>query len=124
MDAYTLAITIYSHPLVKGVLLLLAANIVVGIASAFYHKDFRLGEMADWLMSRAIPYIVGAGAMQLVVMSLPGEMSGVSQAAGWAVWMFVIASMIGHVLGTLAGMGMPVPTALGDREKAKVEIGT
>jgi hypothetical protein len=117
VNAYDLAVTIYSHPLARTVLGLMAANILVGLASSLYFRDFRLGALADWLMSRAIPYLIGAGAVQLVLMAVPSEHSGLAQGAGTVVWLFVVGSLVGKILDTLREMGMPVPVVLTDKSK-------
>lgn len=121
MDAWTLVQTIFSHMLVKAVVGLMAGNVLIGIAKALYLRDFRLGDLGDWLLSRAIPYLLGAGSVQLVLMTTPQEWSGVAQGAGTAVWLFVCASLVGKILGSLADMGMPVPAFLTDTPKHQAE---
>jgi len=122
MNLLQLLQVIVSHPLFLGVLVLLAANIIAGIAAALYLKDFHLAPLGDWLMSRAIPYILGGITMQLVVIALPEEMSGISSATGWLVWAFVIASLIGKIIENLRMMGMPLPAVLGDKPKIDASV--
>lgn len=113
LDALNLVRVIYSNPLVKAVLGLMAANILLGIAVAFQKKEFALAELGDWLLTRAIPYLLGAGAVQLVVLTVPGEyLAGLSPAISTAVWGFCIAALMGHIFGDLKDLGLPVAVGL------------
>lgn len=113
MNAYELAWAIYGHPMVRAVVGLLLANVLVGIATSLYRGDFHLAETADFLRTRAVPYLLGAGTIQLVLTTVLPEWSGLSGAAGTAVWMFVMAALVGHILGQLRDMGLPIPAMLG-----------
>lgn len=116
-DLLPLLHEIVQHPLFKGVLILLAVNILSGIIAGLATHNLHLAQLGDWLMSRAIPYIGGGICMQLVVIALPGELSGVSVVAGTAVWAFVVASLVGKILDNLRVIGLPVPKILGDGDK-------
>ncbi len=113
-DMQTFALLVWGNPLVKAVLGLLLANVLAGIAAALYTKTFRLAALGDWLVTRVVPYLLGAGTMQIVLLTLPPDWSGISTAAASAVWLFVCAALVGHVLDALRGMGLPVPDVLGD----------
>lgn len=105
------------HPLFKGVLILLVANVLSGIVAGLYTKNLHMAELGDWLMSRAIPYIGGGLVMQMVVIALPEEYSGISAVAGTAVWSFVIVSLVGKIFDNLRVIGLPIPKFLGDGNK-------
>ena len=117
MDAWNLAATIYGHPLVKFVLGLMAANILTGVAVAARSRDFRLGALGDWLMTTAIPYLLGAGAVQIVLGVAPPDYAQQAQALGTLVWGIVLAALLGKVIQNLRDLGMPLPEALGDKAK-------
>lgn len=120
MSAGDLLFAVYSHPVVRAVLGLLVANVVSGIAVSLYTKQFRLAATADWLMSRAIPFLLGAGTLNLVLYTVPAPWSGVSEAATTAVWLFVCAALVGKILDNLREMGLPIPRVLTDRAKPDV----
>lgn len=120
MTAIDLAMRIYSNSFVQAILGLMAANVLVGIAGSLYFKEFRLAALGDWLLSRAVPYLIGAGAVQLVLLTVPDEWSGLSSGTSTAVWLFVILSLVGKILDTLRQMGLPIPQPLGDRPKPQV----
>jgi hypothetical protein len=123
MDLLTLrafADLVWGNPLVKAVLGLLLANILAGVAAALYTRTFRLAALGDWLITRAVPYLLGAGTVQLVLLTLPPEWSGITAAAATSVWLFVVLSLVGHVLDALRDMGLPVPAAVTDLPKLVV----
>lgn len=117
MNTLDLAQAIYDHVLVRAILGLIAANVIAGIAASFYTRQFRLGSVADWLLTRAVPYLLGAGTIQLVLLTVPPEWSGITEKFSSGVWLFAIAALVGHILGTLRDIGLPVPPAIADKPK-------
>ena len=113
----SIAQVVWGHPFVKMVLGLLAANVVAGVAVSLYTRQFRLGAVADWLMTRALPYLLGGAVMQLVLLTVPPAYSGLSEGAAGAVWLFVIGALLAKILDTLREIGLPVPEALGSTPK-------
>jgi hypothetical protein len=123
-SAWDVLVAVYAHPIVRAVLGLLAANIIAGLAAAFKSGDFHLAVLGDWLLTRAIPYLLGAGAVQVVLLTVPPEWGGITQVAATGVWLFVVASLLGHILDALRDLGLPIPAMLGDKPKAEVTSGT
>lgn len=54
--------SIYGNPQVKYLLALVAANVVLGIFASLRSRDFRLTRVADWLIERVVPLLLGYGA--------------------------------------------------------------
>lgn len=102
------------NPLVKPVLILLAANVLLGIAVSLYTKTFALAAVADWLMTRAIPYVLGGAVMTMLSYGLPAMFGPLVSDGTWA---FVIAALVGHVLDNFRMLGIPIPDPLTDRPK-------
>lgn len=115
MDAGSIITQVYQNKMVVAVLGLMIANIIAGIAYAIYDKEFRLAQMGDWLYTRALPYIAGAGAVQVVLLTVPVEWSGMSAGLSTVVWGFVILSLLGRILYYVRAIGVPVPTFLTDK---------
>ncbi len=115
---------IYGNALVQAVSGLIFANVVVGIAVSLYTREFRLGMVADWLMTRALPYLLGAGTVQLVLLTVPPAWSGLSQAASTTVWLFVCGALVGKILAALKEIGLPAPEILTDQKKAGTPANT
>lgn len=118
---------IYDTPWIRGILGLLILNLVTGIAVACYRTDrrFYLGDLGDWLVSRALPYILVAGGLQLVLALLAGyeavlgDYSQVFRVTSGIVWGFVVLSMLGHIAQNLRDMGFPIPEQLTASPKPK-----
>jgi hypothetical protein len=102
---------IFNHAMVQFALALLAADVLSGLAISLYQKQFKLGASADFLWSRALPYFLGAGALQLVVMTIPPSypIGGVDSALTSVIWGFVVAALLGQLLDNLRQMGLPIP---------------
>src|SRR6185295_15735723 len=66
MDAYQLAVAIFDQPMVKAIAVLLFGNVLAGIAVALYRRAFYLAALGDWLLSRAIPYVLGDATVQVM----------------------------------------------------------
>ena len=112
---------IFGSPLVKMLLGLMLANVMVGIAVSLYTKTFALGQVADWTLTKAIPYLLGAGAVKLVLLTVPEEYIGGFQNLGDGVWLFGIAAIVGQILGNLKKMGLPIPAAFTTTEHVEKE---
>lgn len=113
---------IYGNSFVRIALALVGADILAGLAVAIMKRDFHLAEIGNFLLSKAVPYFLGAGALQLVLLAVPPEWSGLTKTAGDAVWLFVIAALVGHVLDNLRQIGLPVPAALGAKDKPETKV--
>lgn len=119
MDVLQVIQQVYGHPIVRVVAALLVGNVISGIAVAMYRRNFALGALADWLMSRAIPYLGGSAVVQLMLIAVPPEWSGVGQMVGSGVWLFVCGALVGKILENLREMGLPVPMILTDKPKVE-----
>lgn len=102
----------FSTPWVKTVAVLMACNIVSGIAVAIAQGVFNLGDLASWLRSRAVPYLLGGATAKLMV-QVVGSDYGVSPGMADTVWGFVILSLVGHIAENLRELGLPIPAAFG-----------
>lgn len=119
--------TVYSHPIFLFVLALLAANVILGVAVALWTKTFRLGSLADWLVTRAIPMLLAAGGVQIVLMFLPGaglpeEWTTPIQWVGSAVWLMAAGGLVGKIFTNLQVIfpHIPIPDFLKDKPKEEV----
>ena len=104
-----LALLLWANDPVKAILGLLAANVLASLAAALHTRVFSPAAVADWLATRALPYLLGAGVMQIVPLTVPAAWTTLGTAAANAVWLFVVASLIGHTLDALRQAGLPIP---------------
>jgi hypothetical protein len=120
MEAGSFWATLYpiaSNWLVRGIVLLLAANFLTGVLVAIKAHDFRLGALGDW-MSPLLLMIGGGTCVQLVAWAVPPEYGGIGELGAKTVWLLIIAALIGKVLSNVSALGVTVPAALTDRPKA------
>lgn len=122
MDLSPYLILIVANPLVRWVFGLLVVNVIAGVAAAAYTGTFRLAALGDWLYQRALPYVlVAAGLQLLVALALP-EQQVALQVISTGVWAFVTLALLGHILDTARDLGLPIPAVLTDRETPAVNV--
>lgn len=105
-------ISIFSTGWVKAVVVLMFANVATGIAVALYTGVFDLGDLASWLRSRAVPYLLGGAAAKLAV-QIGGADLGITPDMADAVWAFVILALVGHIIQNLRELGLPLSQQFG-----------
>jgi len=88
------------------------ANLILGLAVSIYTKTFRLKAMADFMVSRVLPYCVGYIAVVIIAVVEPAW--GVAVPIVWAV---IIAALIGSILAKLKEMGIKLPDVLAGDKK-------
>jgi hypothetical protein len=112
MDAWALANLVFGTKWVQVVLFLVLANVVLGLAVSLYTGTFRLGETGSWLRSRALPLLMGAGVAKVAALIALPEL-GLPPTWADAVWLWVIATLVGKIVESFREMGAPLPAALG-----------
>lgn len=90
---------------------LIAANLILGLAVSIYTKTFRLKAVADFLISRVLPYILSYFAVVVVAIVEPAW-----QIAVTVVWGAVILALIGAILTNLKEMGVSLPESLAGKK--------
>src|SRR6185295_126549 len=113
--AYQLAVAIFDQPMVKAIAVLLFGNVLAGIAVALYRRAFYLAALGDWLLSRAIPYVLGDATVQVMLFAGLPDHPEIGASLGTLVHGFVCAALLGHILQNLREIGLPIPSALGDK---------
>jgi hypothetical protein len=119
---------IYNNWFVRIVLMMIGLNILTGIAAALYQGKFALGALGTWLLSRALPYVLVAGGLQVAMAMMVGyeavlgDYSTAFKALSAGVWIVVCATMVGHIGQNLRDMGLGVPDVLTMRKPTLVPI--
>ncbi len=83
------------------------ANLLTGIATSIYFKEFRLRAVGDFLLSKVLPYVLGYFAVVVVAVVEPTWQVAVS-----IVWVLILASLVGAILANLKEMGINLPDFL------------
>jgi hypothetical protein len=94
------------------VLLLLVLDLLLGVGVALYGKSFRLSYLADFarndLLGKVFPWFVlylGYKFAPNTDIVIPGLDLEVAMNAAWAV---LLAALVGSILGSLKGFGVPL----------------
>jgi len=88
------------------------ANLILGIAVSIYTKTFRLKAIADFLLSRVLPYILSYFAVVVVAVVEPTWEIAVT-----IVWGMIIAALAGAILTNLKEMGIKLPESLAGKKE-------
>jgi phage-related holin len=90
-------------------MVLIGANFVTGIAVSIKTKTFRLKQLADFLVSRVIPYVLGYMAVGMV-----GLVDQAWVPAITITWGVIIATLLGAIAQNLKELGINIPDIFGE----------
>jgi len=83
---------------------LILANLIAGVAASIKTGEFRLAALGDFMLKRIVAYILGYLSIVVVAVIQPEW-----EAAITLVWAFIVAALLGHLLGNLKDLGLPIP---------------
>lgn len=88
--------------------ILLAVDIILGIAAALAEKKFIFSMLANFMSNGVIPYLFGFAVVELVAQSIPvyGEI------ATFIVFVAIAANLIASIIANLATLGIHMPEVL------------
>ena len=107
MDITGLIKNIYAGDYVSYLIVLIIANLALGIAASLRKGDFKLTRLADWLLNRVVPLTVGYGVAALLAYAQPQY--GVLRDAAFGT---LTLTLLGYIMSNLADLGIPVPASL------------
>ena len=90
---------------------MIAANVLLGLAVSIYTKTFRLKAVADFLVSRVLPYILGYFTVVIIAIIEPAWETAIT-----VVWGVISLALIGAILKNLSEMGIKLPDALAGKK--------
>ncbi len=88
------------------------ANLVTGVAVSIFTGTFRLKAIANFLLTRVLPYILSYFAVGVIAIVEPCWKAAVT-----VVWGLIIAALAGAILTNLKEMGISIPDFLGGEKK-------
>ncbi len=88
------------------------ANLITGIAVSIFTGAFRLKKVADFLLTRVLPYVLSYFAVVFVAVVEPAWQPAVT-----VVWGVIIAALAGAILANLKEMGINLPDFLAGGEE-------
>jgi hypothetical protein len=109
-ELHTLLAAVLANDQVRLILALIAADVMLGIAASIRSGQFQLSRLGAFLGSKVVPYLLGYGAVRMVAEVMPEW-----QPYSTAVWLVVVAALVGDLTANLQQLGLPVPPALGKK---------
>jgi hypothetical protein len=97
---------ILANDQVRLILILVAADVLLGISASIKTKSFQLCRLGDFLGNKIIPYLLGYAAVRAVVTVMPDW-----ESYGTGVWLIIVVALLGDVAGNLDAIGFPLPPA-------------
>jgi hypothetical protein len=124
MDAYSLALAIFNTPWVRGIMGLIAANVLLGIACALFSKQYQfyLGAVGDFLLTRIMPYVIGWAAVKMLALTALVDYREAAMALETAVSALVIAALLGKIADQLRVLGLPIPAWSGSSPRPEATL--
>jgi len=93
---------------------MIAANVILGVAVSLWKKEFRLKAVADFLVTRVLPYVLGYFAVVIIAIVEPTWEIAVT-----IVWGIIILALTGAILAKLKEMGIHLPESIAGRKIKK-----
>lgn len=103
----TMSIEIIANSQVQMIVLLIAADAVLGIIAAIMKKEFALGNVAKFMKKGVVAYVFGYAVISAVGEAMP-SLAMVATAAYW----LIILALAGSILDNLGKLGLPIPKML------------
>jgi len=101
---------VFGNDQVRLILALIGADVLLGVAASIRAGSFQLSRLGSFLGTKVVPYLLGYGAVRLVAEVMPEW-----QPYSTAVWLVVVAALVGDLTANLQQLGLPVPPALGKK---------
>ncbi len=90
---------------------MITANLILGVAVSLWKKKFRLKAIADFLVTRVLPYVLSYFAVVIVAIVEPAW-----EAAVTIVWGIIILALTGAILAKLKEMGIHLPESIAGKK--------
>ena len=91
------------------IVIMIAADVVLGIIAALVKKDLLWGKVADFMKGPILAYVLGFAVLEMVEQALPGLAYGYIVLVAFI--LIVIALLI-SILKNLGRLGLPLPGIL------------
>lgn len=102
----TLVLAVWAFDGVKFIVLHIVINVLVAVAAALKTRTFSLAKLADFLISKLLPYVT-----VYVAVTLFGAEIGLSALAP-LVWAVITATLLGDLMDSLTQLGLQLPESI------------
>ncbi|OHA66597.1 MAG: hypothetical protein A3C82_01890 [Candidatus Wildermuthbacteria bacterium RIFCSPHIGHO2_02_FULL_47_12] len=99
-------VDLFSSTQTQIIVILIAADVILGVLGAVVRKDFRFGKVAGFMHGSVLAYVFGYAVLQLVAEGLPSLAFLVP--VGFAL---VVVAQLASVVRNLKKLGLPLPGA-------------
>ncbi len=98
---------LFKNTQMQWIVILIAIDVVLGIAAAFMKKEFRLGKLAGFMKRGVLKYVLGFALLEMTAAALP-SLAFVTAGA----FVLVVLALVGSILNNLGKLGLPIPGLL------------
>ena len=88
--------------------ILLAADIILGIAAAIAGKEFNFNKVAAFMKTGIIPYLFGFAVVEMIA----SQFAQWGQIATTVIFVAIVLNLLGSIISNLAKLGVNMPTVL------------
>lgn len=92
----------------KLIAILLAADIILGLAAALAQKTFNFNKIAAFMKNGVIPYLLGFAVVQLVI----NEIGLYGTIVTFIVFIVIAINILASIITNLASLGVNMPLVL------------
>lgn len=93
---------------IKFIAVLLAADIILGIAAAIASKSFNFNKLATFMATGVIPYLFGFAVVEMIASGF----STYGQMASTVIFVAIVLNLLGSIISNLANLGVNMPAIL------------
>lgn len=93
---------------IMAISILLAADLILGIAAAIASKEFNFNKVADFMKTGVIPYLFGFAIVEMVA----SQFGQTGQIAVMVVFVAIVLNFLGSIISNLANLGLNMPPVL------------
>ncbi|MBU0476599.1 phage holin family protein [Patescibacteria group bacterium] len=103
----TECIALFGTSQIQTIVLLLMADVVLGIAAALMKKEFALSKVAIFMKKPVLGYVFGFAVIGMVAQALPAL-----AIIETVVFVLIVLALLGSISKNLGKLGLPVPAIL------------
>ncbi|MBU2592770.1 phage holin family protein [Patescibacteria group bacterium] len=93
---------------IRTIAVLLAVDIILGMAAALAQKTFNFNKVAAFMKNGVIPYLLGFAVVQLVIAGIGFYAAIVT----FIVFVLVVINILASIISNLASLGVSMPSVL------------
>lgn len=100
-------ISLFTNYQMQAIVILLVADVVLGIIAALIKKEFVLRKLGKFMKGPVLAYVFGFAVIELVGQALPSLALIVP-----AVFVLVVLALLGSIIRNVGNIGLPLPKFL------------